>query len=201
VIIVVDNDSEALSLLSDTLRRFGYEVLAVSNGEDALAAAEDDRPELVLIETNLPGTSGYAVCRALKDRYGSRLPVFFVSGDRTEPFDRVGGLLVGADDYLVKPFDPYEVIARMQRFVSPSPSYGSESVTRWNLTKREQEVMDLLAQGLTETEIAERLAIAPKTVATHIQRILSKLGVRNRAQAVAVAHLSSAKAQQAKPAG
>jgi DNA-binding NarL/FixJ family response regulator len=192
LIIVVDNDSEAVSLLSDALRRFGYEVLTVESGEEGLAAAEAERPELVLLETKLPGTSGYAICRALKDRYGSSLPVFFVSGDRTEPFDRVAGLLVGADDYLVKPFDPYEVIARMQRFVAPSEE-RSESASLWNLTKREQEVLDLLAQGQTETEIAERLLIAPKTVATHIQRILAKLRVRSRTQAVALVHLAAAK--------
>jgi DNA-binding NarL/FixJ family response regulator len=198
MIIVVDNDTEAVSLLSDALHRFGYEVLVVESGEEALVATEEERPELVLLETKLPGTSGYAVCRALKSRYGSSLPVFFVSGDRTEPFDRVAGLLVGADDYLVKPFDPYEVIARLQRFVAPSQE-RSESAARWNLTKREQEVLGLLAQGHTEAEIAERLHITSKTVATHIQRILSKLRVRSRAQAVALAHLAAAKDHQKKP--
>jgi DNA-binding NarL/FixJ family response regulator len=190
VIIIVDDNSDAVRPLSDALARFGYDVLAIESGEEALAAAERERPALVLLETKLPGTSGYAVCRELKDRYGSGLPVFFVSGERTEPFDRVAGLLVGADDYLVKPFDPDEVVARVRRFVSPARGNGRPR-RRWSLTRREQEVLDLLAEGKAEADIAEELFITRKTVATHIQRILGKLGVNSRAQAVALVHTTA----------
>ncbi len=190
LLLIVDDNSDAVRLLSEALGRFGYESLAVDSGEEALDAAERERPELVLLETKLPGTSGYAVCRELKDRYGSGLPVFFISGERTEPSDRVAGLLVGADDYVVKPFDPDEVVARVRRFVAPARGNGRPT-RRWSLTKREQEVLDLLAQGQAEAEIAEELFISRKTVATHIQRVLSKLRVRSRAQAVALVHTTA----------
>ena len=116
--------------------------------------------------------------------HGRAVAILLVSGERIESFDRVAGLLLGADDYLTKPFDPNELLARLEgmlRRVRPATA-------RRNLTARELQVLTLLADGLEQSEIAERLAISPKTVATHIERILAKLGVRSRAQAVAVAY-------------
>jgi DNA-binding NarL/FixJ family response regulator len=98
--------------------------------------------------------------------------------------------LIGADDYLAKPVDPGELIARITRLVGRPRSTGEGPRSNGKLealTQRESEVLDLLAEGLTQEEIAERLVISPKTVATHIQRILSKLEVRSRAQAVSLA--------------
>jgi two-component system nitrate/nitrite response regulator NarL len=94
----------------------------------------------------------------------------------------VAGLLVGGDDYLVKPFDPNELLARVRRLL-PSRLAGGE--TTRTLTRRELDVLSLLVEGLSQPEIAERLFISPKTVGKHIEHILSKLGVHNRAQAVA----------------
>ena len=105
----------------------------------------------------------------------------------------MAGLLIGADDYLVKPFDPDELLARVRRLTSrrsrrdfPRASNGG---TRGflGLTTREAQVLELLVEGLNQEEIAVRLVISPKTVGTHIQRVLSKLGVRSRTQAVALA--------------
>ncbi|HSE81557.1 MAG TPA: response regulator transcription factor [Gaiellaceae bacterium] len=120
--------------------------------------------------------------------FGKSLPVFFLSGIRVEPFDRAAGLLVGADDYIVKPFDPDEFLARVRRHLAPKARRSEAQPTANGLTAREHEVLRLLAEGLNQTEIAERLVISPKTVATHIQHVLEKLGVHSRAQAVAAAH-------------
>jgi DNA-binding NarL/FixJ family response regulator len=120
--------------------------------------------------------------------YGSSLPVLLVSAVRIEAFDRAAGLLIGADDYMVKPLDPDELIARVRRHLAPRPR-GAEADTGVELlTPREHEVLQLLADGLDQREIAQRLVISPKTVATHIQHVLAKLGVHSRAQAVAAAH-------------
>lgn len=107
----------------------------------------------------------------------------------------MGGLLLGADDYIVKPFDPDEFIARVKRFTARSLSeedaaagaQPSGSALPFGLTRREFEVLARLVEGRDQEEIADMLVISSKTVATHIQRILSKLGVHSRAQAVAVA--------------
>jgi DNA-binding NarL/FixJ family response regulator len=117
--------------------------------------------------------------------------VIFLSGTRTEPFDRVGGLLIGADDYVVKPFFDDELLARVQRLLARS-AVGSEAASdrcvAAGLTEREQRVLQLLAEGLTQRAIAAELHISGKTVAAHIQRILAKLDVHSRAEAIAYAY-------------
>ena len=114
------------------------------------------------------------------------MPVVFVSGSRTESYDRVAGLLVGANDYIVKPYAPDELLTRVRHLVRRSQAL-SPSVTA-RLTDREREVLQLLATGLRQDDIAERLFISRKTVGTHIGNILRKLGVRSQAQAVVVAY-------------
>jgi DNA-binding NarL/FixJ family response regulator len=183
LIFVVDGDGRSRTLVSRVLKRVGYRTYEAETGEEALAAAKRERPALVIVEVLLPGVSGYEVCRELKDAFGEALPIVFVSGSRTEPGDRVAGLLVGGDDYLVKPFDPDELLARVRRLL-PGPL--SDGMAR-KLTRRELEVMSLLVEGLSQSEIAGKLFISPKTVGKHIEHILSKLGVRNRAQAAALA--------------
>jgi DNA-binding NarL/FixJ family response regulator len=89
---------------------------------------------------------------------------------------------------MIKPIDPGELIARVGRLLKEPGSNGGsspEDEKLASLTQREHEVLDLLAEGYQQDEIAHRLVISPKTVATHIQRILGKLDVRSRAQAVA----------------
>jgi DNA-binding NarL/FixJ family response regulator len=137
----------------------------------------------------LPGVSGYEVCRELKDEFGETLPIVFVSRNRTEPGDRVAGLLVGGNDYLVKPLDPNELLARVRRLLSAALAGGraARKLTQRELTQRELDVLSLLVDGLNQSEMAEKLYISPKTVGKHIEHILAKLGVHSRAQAVAVA--------------
>jgi DNA-binding NarL/FixJ family response regulator len=178
--------------VSSLLERMGYETQQAQNGREALDAAKQVQPALVLLEVNLADVSGYEVCRDLRDRYGDEVAIIFLSGDRTEPYDRVAGLLLGADDYIVKPFDEGELLARVRsalRHSAAPQENGSEGDPAAEaLTNREREVLKLLARGLTQAEIAEQLFISPKTVGGHIQRILEKLGVHSRAQAVALAH-------------
>jgi DNA-binding NarL/FixJ family response regulator len=186
-LLIVDDDAAFRELVRSLLGRIGHPIVEATDGEEALEAAFAERPSLVLLDIDLPGASGYEICRALRDVYGEDLPIVFVSGRRTEQLDLVAGLLIGADDYLVKPFEAAELLARVRRHLSRAPrSPNGRAGAR--LTPREQEILDLLGAGLDQRAIAERLVISPKTVATHIQRILGKLGVRSRAQAVAYAH-------------
>ena len=187
-VFVVDDDENERQLVISLLERAGYETMGFETGEDALLAVATEPPALVILDVKLPGISGYEVCREFKDAFGRSLPVIFVSGIRVEPFDRAAGLLVGADDYVVKPFDPDEFLARVRKHLAPRARVTEVLLTADVLTPRELEVLRLLADGLTQADIAERLVISPKTVATHIQHVLEKLGVHSRAQAVAAAH-------------
>ena len=183
-ILIVDDDRRSRALIRRVLERVGYATYEAESGETALAAAREVRPSLIVAEVLLPGVSGYEVCRELKDEYGEALPVVFISGTRTEPADRVAGLLVGGDDYLVKPFDPDELLARVRRLL-PTPVVEERIAD--GLTRRQVEVLSLLVEGLSQSEIAAKLFISPKTVSKHIEHILARLGVHNRTQAVALA--------------
>ena len=184
-ILIADDDDSVRETLSTALRDAGYEVREAASGDEAVRAAREQEPLLVLLDVSMPGLCGYEVCRALRDEFGETLPIVFISGERTERFDRVGGLIIGADDYLVKPIALDELFARVRRLsqrVRP-PRNGAAK-----LTNREHEVLRLLAYGMPPSEIAERLTISPKTVSTHIEHIFLKLGVQSRAQAIAIAY-------------
>jgi DNA-binding NarL/FixJ family response regulator len=205
LVLVVDNDPLFRASVREPLERAGFDVVEADDGEAALAAATRRKPDVVLLDVCLPGASGYEVCHELRDRFGDTLGIIFVSGERIESIDRVSGLLLGADDYVVKPFDPDELLARVRtvvrRLSKPGKSSsgngygngnghatGSRAAADAELTPRELEVLELLAEGLTQTEIARQLVISPRTVGTHIQNVLGKLDVHSRAQAVALAH-------------
>jgi RNA polymerase sigma factor (sigma-70 family) len=189
-ILLVDDDEGFRSFVSELLESIGYVTDELTSGAAVLPAVAENRPAAILLDVQLPGLNGYEVCRELRNRYGGSIAIVFISGERTEALDRAGGLLIGADDYMTKPVDPAELIARVTRLVDRPRSNGESPRSNGKLerlTQRENEILDLLAEGLRQDEIAERLVISPKTVATHIQRILGKLEVRSRAQAVSVA--------------
>ena len=187
-ILLVDDDPAMRELLVGLLEQAGFPTREVASGEEALAAARGGRrPLLVILDVRLPGVSGYEVHHELRSRFGDDLPIIFISGERVESLDRTGGLLLGADDYVVKPFAPDELVARVRRLVARSEAARANKKGP-TLTGREGEILRLLANGLDQPEIAKELFISSKTVATHIQHILAKLGVHSRAQAVAVAH-------------
>ncbi len=184
VILIVDCDRTFRRVAAAALRDAGLEVAEAATGRDALALAAGATVSLVVLEVRLADISGYEVCRQLRQTHGEVLPILFVSADRTEPSDRVAGLLVGADDYLVKPVATDELVARVRRHLRRLATWNGAGV---RLTGREREVLRLLADGLGPTEIGAQLGISPKTVATHVEHIYEKLGVHTRAQAVASA--------------
>jgi DNA-binding NarL/FixJ family response regulator len=187
-VLVVDDDRRFCVFVSSLLGDASIDVVHASDANDAMAAAQSRRPDATILDVELPGVSGYGLCRELRNLYGSELPIIFVSGSRVDAIDRAAGMLIGGDDYLVKPIDPDELLARLGRLLERSQAWTKPSAV--DLTDREIEVLQLIAEGLPPAEIAKRLVIAPKTVSSHVQRILAKLNVHTRAQAVAVAYES-----------
>ena len=190
---MVCGESDAGAALLSVLVAAGFEVVEARTGEGALVVAASEQPLAVLLDLDDCDASGYLACKLLRERHGELLPIVLLSGKRIEAADRTGGLLLGADDYIVKPIDAGEVVARLRRLIvraaartvpAEAPA-RDEAAEDFDLTKREQQVMVLLLRGLTQAEISRELVISSNTVATHIQRILLKLGVHNRAQAVA----------------
>ena len=191
MVLVVDGDDEYCAFITSVLQRAGYTPRQVPTAEEAVAFVRTRRPAAVIIDVILPGATGYGVCRELREEHGDDLPIIFVSGEVTDPADRVVGLLLGGDDYLVKPIDPNELTARLRRLIArstASPELGERHNAFAELTTRENEVLRLLAQGLNQGSIARELEISHATVGTHIQRILTKLDVHSRTQAVALSY-------------
>jgi DNA-binding response OmpR family regulator len=113
-VLIVDDDPGVLELIATTLEAVGIVPRAASTYDEALAVALEERPAAAVLDIELPGRSGYELFTALRNEFGDSLPVIFVSGVRTESFDRVAGLLAGGDDFLSKPFDPEELVARIR---------------------------------------------------------------------------------------
>jgi two-component system OmpR family response regulator len=109
-ILVVDDDAHIREVLNFALSKAGMDVREAGDGEAALAAVERDRPDLIVLDINMPRMDGLEVCRRL--RASGDLPILFLSS-RDDEIDRVVGLELGADDYVVKPFSPREVVARV----------------------------------------------------------------------------------------
>lgn len=186
LVVVVTPDATIRRRTSRVFERAGHPTIVVASGEDGLIAARRDGAALIVLDVDLPDMSGYEACHELREDLGNGPVIILLSSTRTEPADRVAGLLIGADDYLAMPFDPDELLARSRRLLSRSapPAASHDSP----LTGRETQVLQLLADGSRQDSIAKELFISPKTVATHIQRILAKLGVHSRTEAVALAY-------------
>jgi two-component system response regulator MprA len=187
-------------MLERTLAAEGYEVAGVSDGGGALAAVERAAPDLLVLDVGLPGVDGFAVCRRLRDK-GLALPILMLTA-RDAVDDRVTGLDAGADDYLVKPFAPEELSARVRALLrrgeeprellafddvvfdvrSRRVRRGGEDVS---LSKREADLLELLirnARQVVSRELAlERVwgsaaAASPNVVDRYVSYLRSKLG-------------------------
>ena len=112
-LLVVDDEPTLRELLSATLRFVGFRVVSAATGAEALAVAGDEPPDLVLLDVMLPDMDGFEVVRRLRRSRAGRVPVLFLTA-RTESADKITGLTLGGDDYVTKPFDLPELVARIR---------------------------------------------------------------------------------------
>ena len=130
-ILIVDDDRDIRTLLADYLESNGYRTLCAADGTGMWKQLDESRPDLIVLDLNLPGDDGLTLCRKL--RANSTLPVIMLTA-RSEPLDRILGLEMGADDYLPKPFEPRELLARIRSVLRRShalpPSSPAENVQR-----------------------------------------------------------------------
>ena len=108
-ILIIEDDAEIAMLEKDYLEINGFETEVIANGKQALTALIGGGYDLVLLDLMLPGQDGYHICRQIRDK--TDIPILMVTA-RTESADKIRGLGLGADDYIVKPFDPAELVAR-----------------------------------------------------------------------------------------
>jgi len=110
-ILVVDDDAPSVKMISFLLREEGYEVITADNGLAALELIDREVPDLVVLDVMMPHLDGFEVCRRIRQR--QNVPIIFLSA-KGETVDKVTGLELGADDYLAKPFEPSELLARVK---------------------------------------------------------------------------------------
>jgi len=205
-ILVVDDEREIRELLDYNLRKGGFDVACVSTGEDALASVRYRRPDLVVLDLMLPGVDGLEVCRRLQaDARTRRVPIVMLTAKDGEA-DIVTGLELGAADYIVKPFSPRVLLARIKavlRRKTKAPAEeqaviklkdlvvhpGRHEVTvrskRVDLTSTEFRILHLLArrpgwvftrQQIIDAARGEDYAVTDRSVDVHISGLRKKLG-------------------------
>ena len=124
-VLLAEDDRAVRESLTRALTLEGYQVVAVTNGAQALDGLRDNSPDLVLLDVSMPHVDGLTVCRVLRSEH-NRVPVLMLTA-RTETSDRVAGLDAGADDYLPKPFDLDELFARMRALLRRTQHHGTGS--------------------------------------------------------------------------
>jgi two-component system, OmpR family, response regulator len=125
-LLVVDDEPNIVELLATSLRFMGFEVVTATNGNDAVAAAVEHRPDLVLLDVMLPDVDGFVVLRRLRDAYRPVPVVFLTARDAGD--DKVAGLTLGGDDYVTKPFSLEEVVARIRAVLRRAGHEASEGL-------------------------------------------------------------------------
>jgi two-component system, OmpR family, phosphate regulon response regulator PhoB len=209
-ILVVDDEPDITALVAYHLAKAGFRVSTAHTGPDALKAAREERPDMVILDLMLPGVSGYDVLAELRRRDETRdVGVILLTARREEP-DRIRGLTLGADDYLTKPFSPQELSLRvrnvLRRLAAPPVAAGSTitagpiSIDRsahrasvhgheLGLTATEYKLLLTLVERrgrvqtrpqLLETVWDAQPDIQTRTVDMHVQRLRTKLGDAGR---------------------
>ncbi|MCG0277900.1 MAG: response regulator transcription factor [Thermanaeromonas sp.] len=121
-ILVVDDEPAILELVTYNLKQAGFSTLTATDGEEALKLVETEKPDLVILDIMLPKMDGFEVCRIIRARHNT--PILMLTA-RKEEVDRVLGLELGADDYMVKPFSPRELVARVRAILRRAAEAGS----------------------------------------------------------------------------
>jgi DNA-binding response OmpR family regulator len=173
-VLVVDDEPTVRDVVARYLERDGYVVREVGDGAEVAAAIESFRPDLVVLDVMLPGTSGLDVLREL----GNRVPVILLTA-RTDETDRVLGLELGADDYVVKPFSPRELVARVRSVLRRSGAPTGTAVLTFDdlsihLAAREVRVGgEVVALTAKEFDMLAHLASHPRQVFSRAQLLVA----------------------------
>lgn len=154
-VLIADDDPNVVELLSLYLTKDGYQVVAAADGKEALTRIREENPDLVILDVMLPQVDGWEVCRALREE--SFIPIIMLTA-KGEDYDRILGLELGADDYVVKPFNPVEVVARVKAIFRRV--HRKESSWEWEVREFDGLRIDLARHEVTMD--GKQVALTPK---------------------------------------
>ena len=197
-ILVVDDEARLLRAVAVTLREEGYEVATARSGTDAILRINESIPDLIISDIRMPGLDGHQLARAIRSNARTGLiPIIFLTA-KDERKDRLAGLRAGIDAYLMKPFDPEELIAVVVNILNRVERTSAElwrlvnsakgedtalsSPVLGDFTEAEARVARLVADGMSNKQIAAELGISVRTVEGHVSNILTKKGWSNRVE-------------------
>lgn len=193
-LLLIDDDPNLILLVKDYLEFRGYEVITAENGREALQILEQEIPDMIICDVMMPEMDGYTfVNNVRQDERISWIPVLFLSA-KGQSQDRVKGLNTGADVYMVKPFEPEELVAQVEASLKQAyrrtqqTNNGSEIAPKIqvpfdvHLTQTELKVVQFVARGLANRDIAEELNVSQRTVESHVSNMLGKTGLHNRTE-------------------
>ena len=186
-VLVAEDEKKILNLLQLYLEKNNYDVITAENGKEALEKIKRYSPDLLVLDIMMPAMNGHEVCKKIrKNRKYKDIPIIYLSS-LTEKQSIISSLEIGGDDYMTKPFDPNELIARINAILRRVKGryISSEREDRMEeLTFQEQKILQYMEEGYTNKEIAFNLALTERTVKVYNHIIYQKLQVKNRTQAI-----------------
>ncbi|EGJ34451.1 MULTISPECIES: response regulator transcription factor [Moorena] len=193
-LLLIDDDPNLILLVKDYLEFRGYEVMTAEHGKEALDILEQDIPDMIICDVMMPEMDGYTLVEKVRDdSRTSCIPVLFLSA-KGQSQDRIKGLNKGADIYMVKPFEPEELVAQVESCLKQTARMmqltvsNPDSAPRINvpydvdLTPTERKVVQFVARGMANREIAQQLNVSQRTIESHVSNMLGKTGLHNRTE-------------------
>jgi len=193
-LLLIDDDPNLILLVKDYLEFRGYEVVTAENGQEALEVLDQETPDMIICDVMMPQMDGYSLVEHVrKNPRTSWIPVLFLSA-KGQSQDRVKGLNTGADVYMVKPFEPEELVAQVESSLKQASRLiqrqekTSDTAPRIQvpfdveLTPTELRVVQYVARGMANREIAEELNVSQRTIESHVSNMLGKTGLHNRTE-------------------
>jgi len=193
-LLLIDDDPNLILLVKDYLEFRGYNVTSAENGREALNILEKETPDMIICDVMMPEVDGYSLVQKIRENVETRaIPVMLLSA-KSQSQDRVKGLNIGADLYMAKPFEPEELVAQVESTlnlvinIKQKPGTGNPDPPRIkiphsvDLTTTEQKVIQLLAQGMANQEIAQHLNVSKRTIESHVSNMLTKTTLHNRTE-------------------
>jgi DNA-binding NarL/FixJ family response regulator len=193
-LLLIDDDPNLILLVKDYLEFRGYYVDTAENGREALELLDNTVPDMIICDVMMPEMDGYSLVKHIREEpTTNRIPVLFLSA-KGQSQDRVKGLNEGADVYMVKPFEPEELVAQVESSLNqirrweqgrPKNLEGMPTIHvphNVELTPTELKVVQLVAKGMANREIAKQLNVSQRTIESHVSNMLNKTSLNNRTE-------------------